>query len=188
MRRKSSVIAALGLVAALTSGAAPATAADTRATTAAAVVAAARPAVPDASFVVVRETHEVYRIVGGAPVYVTSWDAFGGPQLVTPITAAQLNAMPLTPADGTVVVGAQRGRGEVYRFAGGAPIYVSHWDNVSGPLAATPVDIAAIDNAGRPGIWSHVRATPADGTFVVGGALWGFVYRFAGGAPVYVAG
>ncbi len=144
------------------------------------------PAVREGSFVVVRGSGAVYRVVGGAPVYVSSWTPFGGPQPVTPISAAQLSAMPLTPADGTFVVAGQRG--DVYRFAGGAPLYVSSWTPFGGPQAVTAVDAAALDNAGGGGVWNHVRAMPADGTFVVGaGPSYGHVYRFAGGAPVYVS-
>jgi hypothetical protein len=82
------------------------------------------------------------------------------------------------------VVGAQRG--EVYRFAGGAPVYVSTWAAFGGAQATTTVDQSAIDKAGSGGAWNHVSYRPADGTFVVG-AQRGEVYRFAGGAPLYVS-
>ncbi len=199
MPRRIPALLVLGLAAALLTGSSAAGAAEVPtaagvsisaagASASAPTVATAaptRPAVADGAFVVVRESGEVYRIVGGAPVYVSSWVAFGGPPPLTSISLAQLNAMPLTPADGTFVVGAQRG--EVYRFAGGAPLYVTSWDQFGGPQPVTAVDVVALDNAGQAGVFSHVRATPADGTFVVGGIGWGHVYRFAGGAPVYVS-
>ena len=195
MRRRTSALL-VGLVAALlaspsAAGAAEARVAEARAAASSAPAlvgvriagAVTGPAVADGTFVVVRETGEVYRVVGGAPVYVSTWSVFGGPQPVTPISSAQLAALPRTPADGTLVVGAPRG--EVYRFVGGAPLYVSSWSAFGGPQPVTAVDVAALDNAGRPGPWSQVRATPADGTFVVG-AQRGEVYRFVGGAPLYV--
>jgi hypothetical protein len=33
---------------------------------------------PDGTFVQVNETGQVYRIAGGAPLYVSTWSAFGG--------------------------------------------------------------------------------------------------------------
>ena len=35
---------------------------------------------PDGTFVQVNETGQVYRIAGGAPLYVSTWSAFGGAQ------------------------------------------------------------------------------------------------------------
>lgn len=150
-----------------------------------------RPA--DGVFVVGGQRGEVYRMVGGAPVYVSTWDAFGGAQPTVAVDQAALdnagaggvwNHVAYRPADGTFIAGQQRG--EVYRMAGGAPIYVSTWDAFGGPQPVIEVDQAAVDNAGSSGIWMHMNAQPADGTFVVG-AQRGEVYRFAGGAPLYVS-
>ena len=150
-----------------------------------------RPA--DGTFVAGAQRGEVYRVVGGAPTYVSTWSAFGGGQPLTVLDQAALdnagagavwNHLNYRPADGTFVVGAQRG--EVYRFAGGAPLYVSTWDAFGGPQPVTAIDQVALDNAGAGGIWNHVAAHPADNTFVTG-AQRGEVYRFAGGAPLYVS-
>ncbi|WP_188317103.1 CHAP domain-containing protein [Solihabitans fulvus] len=138
----------------------------------------------DGAFVRDADTSAVYRIVGGAPVYVSTWDGFGGAQPATNLSHSAILALPQYPRDGTFVVGTSRG--EVYRFAGGAPLYVSTWSAFGGPQAVTAVDQAAIDNAGGIDVWSHVRATPADGTFVAG-VVRHEVYRFAGGAPLYVS-
>jgi hypothetical protein len=51
------------------------------------------PVVADGSFVWVRDNGEVYRIAGGAPVYVTSWAAVGGFQTPRPISRGELDAM-----------------------------------------------------------------------------------------------
>ena len=140
--------------------------------------------VTNGSFVSITGHGEVYRIAGGAPVYVSNWAAFGGPKATIVISQAAFNALPQSPADGTFVLGAQRG--EVYRFAGGAPVYVSTWAAFGGAQPTMTVDQAAIDKAGSGGVWNHVSYRPADGTFVVG-AQRGEVYRFAGGAPLYVS-
>lgn len=126
----------------------------------------------------------VFRIAGGAPLYVSNWSAVGGPQPVTELNATQFNALRVYPADGTFV---SVNAGFVYRFAGGAPIYVSSWDRVGGPQPTILVDQAALGQGGNPAFpWNHVRKYPADGT-LVGTAPGGFVYRFAGGAPLYVS-
>jgi CHAP domain len=140
--------------------------------------------VTNGSFVSITGHPEVYRIAGGAPVYVSTWTAFGSPKATSVISQATFNAMPQIPADGTFVVGAQRG--EVYRIAGGAPVYVSTWAAFGRAQATTTVDQSAIDKAGSGGAWNHLSHRPADGTFVVG-AQRGEVYRIAGGAPVYVS-
>jgi surface antigen len=139
---------------------------------------------PDGTFIRDADTGEVFRIAGGAPLYVSTWSAFGAPQPVTNISHAAVLALPHHPADGTFVVGTARG--EVYRFAGGAPLYVSTWNAFGGQQPLVAVDQAALDNAGAGGVWNHARPHPADGTFVVGTAR-GEVYRFAGGAPLYVS-
>ena len=140
--------------------------------------------VTNGSFVSITGHGEVYRIAGGAPVYVSNWAAFGGPKATIVISQAAFNALPQSPADGTFVLGAQRG--EVYRIVGGAPVYVSTWTAFGGAQSTMAVDQAAIDMAGSGGVWNHLSYRPGDGTFVLG-AQRGEVYRFAGGAPVYVS-
>ena len=125
---------------------------------------------------------KVYRVAGGAPVYVSTWDAFGGGQPVVDVSFAQLDSMRPWPADGTFVNTTQDGR--VYRIAGGAPIYVSTWDTYGGPQPTVGIDKWAVDNIGNPA--AHMRAVPADGTFI-NTTQDGRVYRIAGGAPIYVS-
>lgn len=126
----------------------------------------------------------VYRVAGGAPIYLSSWDAIGGSQPTRALSDAEWALLRQYPSDGAFIVGS----GTVYRVVGGAPIAVGSWDAIggSGGQPVTPVDQAAIDRAGQGGIWDHLRQTPADGAFIVSGAD-GSVYRFAGGAPVYVS-
>jgi hypothetical protein len=135
----------------------------------------------------------VYRFAGGAPIYVSQWSAFGGPQPVTVVDDAALDAggqggqfrhVRRNPVDGTFVVGGRRG--EVYRFAGGAPIYVSQWSAFGGPQPVTVVDDAALDLAGLGQQFSHVRFSPVDGTILLGEQT-GRVYRVGAGVALYVA-
>ena len=136
----------------------------------------------------------VYRFAGGAPIYVSSWSNVGGSQPSTvedPVAIANAgggrpwNHVRQRPADGTFIAAG----GYVYRFAGGAPLYVSNWNAVGGPQPSTVEDPVAIANADGPPPWNHVRQYPANGTFVAGGGTnsCGCVYVFAGGAPIYVS-
>ena len=131
----------------------------------------------------------VYRIAGGAPIYVSSWDAIGGPQPATPIDKWAIDIgendphshLRRLPADGTLI--STSGDGRVYRIAGGAPLYVSNWDAIGGPQPSTRIDKWAVDQAGNP--FAHLLAFPLDGTFV--NTSTAAVYRFAGGAPFRVS-
>ena len=136
------------------------------------------------AFVTVRETGEVYRLVGRTPVFVSTWRAFGGTQPTHLLAGASLASLPALPAEGTFLRGAQRG--EIYRVVGGAPVFVSTWSAFGGARGYTVVDQSAIDRAGTGGHWNHLRAQPANGT-MLRGAQRGELYRVAGGAPVHVS-
>jgi GH25 family lysozyme M1 (1,4-beta-N-acetylmuramidase) len=135
----------------------------------------------DGTFIVSAQKHAVYRMAGGAPIYVSTWEPFPGKEPIQ-VDQSYIDSLPTTPADGTVLVAAQRG--EVYIVAGGAPIYTSTIDPIPAGKPWTWVDVKAIDQAGGHGVWSHLKAVPADGTVVVGQQR-GEVYIVAGGAPIY---
>ncbi len=137
---------------------------------------------PEGTFVSVQESGMVFRVAGGAPIYVSSWDAVGGPQPTMPISQSQLEALRKVPADGTLIAGQPSGR--VFRVAGGAPLYVSSWDAIGGPQPAISVDDAAIDHAGDGAPWDHLRATPTD--MFIRGHVDGSVFRVVSGHPYYV--
>jgi hypothetical protein len=151
-----------------------------------------RPA--DGTFVTGAQRGEVYRFAGGAPLYVSTWTAFGGPQPVNAIDQAAIdnagagglwNHLNYRPADGTFVVGAQRG--EVYRFAGGAPLYVSTWTPFGGAQPTVVVDLAALDSAGSgAAAFNHALLRPATGTFVTG-VPSGRVFRVTSGIAAWVS-
>ena len=145
------------------------------------------------TFVTTPGTDAVYRIVGGAPVYVSSWAPFGGPQptiQIDPAAVAKAGSgtyfdhLSVRPADGTFV--RTPGSGAVYRIVGGAPVYVSSWAPFGGEQPSVDVDPAAVAKAGSGTYFDHLSARPADGTFVRTPGD-GAVYRIAGGAPIYVS-
>ena len=136
----------------------------------------------DGQFVSVNETGWVFKIAGGAPLYVSTWDHVGGPQPTTPISMAQLDALPTVPRDGTLISAQPSGR--VFIVAGGAPLYVSNWDNSAAPdlpslLTTPPSTMPAVEHHGTicgtcPATDSST-ATPS-----------GRVFRVVGGHPYYI--
>ncbi|MFN3600683.1 MAG: hypothetical protein ACK4UY_04750 [Dietzia sp.] len=135
----------------------------------------------------------VYRIAGGAPVYVSSWAHLGGEKTVRELSAAEFNGLRTHPVDGTLISGQAPGHAEhgtVYVIAGGAPIYVTSFDHVGKNKPVINVDLAAIHRAGESGPWARLLRYPSNGTLVSGQAPGhaehGTVYVIAGGAPIYV--
>ncbi|WP_406830247.1 CHAP domain-containing protein [Pedococcus sp. KACC 23699] len=133
------------------------------------------------SFIRVRETGQVYRLVGRTPVYVSTWTAFGGAKPTMDVSSTALATLPTRLAEGTFIRGAQRG--EVYKIVGGAPVFVSAWANVGGAKAFTDVDQNAIDKAGSGGAYSRMLATPADDTMLK--TTKGVTYRMKAGIAYY---
>jgi hypothetical protein len=165
--------------------------ANATATSAATIAVAAPPAPPvvptpwptaNGAFVRVVESGEVYHIAGGAPLYISSFAPFGGPQPTQSITASHLATLRAVPANGTYLRDLDNGR--VYSVDFGAPIYVAGWASVGGAQPTIGVTDSTIANAGVAGRWSHLLAVPTDGFLrdVVSGA----VYRVASGHPYYV--
>ncbi|HEX8753209.1 MAG TPA: NlpC/P60 family protein [Solirubrobacterales bacterium] len=138
--------------------------------------------VGEGSFVQVAGHSEVFKIVGGAPLYVSNWSAVGGPKPVTAISQAQFDSLRPYPADGTLVNTTNDGR--VYVIAGGAPLYVSNWSGIGGPKPSISIDGWDVANTANPA--AHLRPYPADGT-LVNTPNDGRVYEIAGGAPLYVS-
>ncbi|SDP48783.1 hypothetical protein SAMN04515671_4456 [Nakamurella panacisegetis] len=137
---------------------------------------------------------EVYEVVGGAPIFVSSWAAFGARQPTVQVDrnaisqagrAGVWSHLSFYPADGTFVTASSNS--QVYRIVAGTPTYVSSWANFGGRRATTKVDYQAIWHAGQAGRWSHLRYYLPDGTFIRTTASSGEVYVMAGGAPIYVS-
>lgn len=129
----------------------------------------------------------VYRIAGGAPMYVSSWSVFGGAKPTTAVTSSQWSSLAKVPANGTFVNAEQTG--DVYVIAGGAPLYVSSWSVYGGAKPLVTIDNWDITNAGK-GPLSHLNAVPAEGTFV--NALTSArneagAFVIVGGAPLWIS-
>ena len=111
------------------------------------------------------QTNAMFVIVGGAPVYISSWKAVGGVKPYKVVSHTALAALSKYPADGTFI--RTPGNNAVYRMAGGAPLYVSSWAPFGGAKATATVDPAAVANAGKSGVWEHLRWSPVDNTVIV---------------------
>jgi len=133
----------------------------------------------DGSFVQVSGTATIYRIAGGAPLGVSSWAPFGGPQPVTVISQAQFNTLLPVPRDGTFIYTPDT---STYVIAGGAPIVITNWAAVGGPHAAVLVDPYDLQNLTDPAV--HMNPVPADGTFIYTPDT--STYVIAGGAPIVI--
>jgi len=124
----------------------------------------------------------VYRIAGGAPLYINSWNPFGGPQPTTALNATQWASLRQFPLDGTTVSTADTGG--IFKIAGGAALWLNSCDAGCGnPIA---VEQYSINGDGTyPGGTPHLRPVPADGT-TLSTADTGGVFKIAGGAPLWL--
>ena len=154
------------------------------ATNSARTIQQSRTALVDGDFICDSSRRYVYRLAGGAPIYVSSWNVFGGAHPCRPMSPTEIGRLRVYPAEGTFL--RDPISGAVYRVAGGAPVYVSTWGAFGGSHRTIDIDPAAVRRAGSGGVYNHLRYLPADGTFLRG-TRTGAVFRVAGGAPVYVS-
>ncbi|MEA2158546.1 MAG: hypothetical protein QOD66_926 [Solirubrobacteraceae bacterium] len=138
--------------------------------------------VPDGTFVQVTGLPAVYRIAGGAPLYVSDLSPFGNPPVIMPISSSQFAALSQVPADRTFLTTTT---GQLFRVAGGAPLAFSSWAVFGGvQQPSVTVDQWDIDNISNP--LARLRAQPANGTLVEGLPSQTY-WRFATGGRVPVA-
>ncbi|WP_194916812.1 cutinase family protein [Catenulispora rubra] len=132
-----------------------------------------RPAPADGT-TIIDEPGDIFKFVGGAPIHLASCAVgCGSPVGITGASIAGLDHMLPVPADGATVIDEP---GDVFRFAGGAPIHLS--DCGIGCGAPVPISGAAIITN------DHMRPVPADNAVVRTES--GGLYKFAGGAPFYL--
>ncbi len=124
----------------------------------------------------------IYRIAGGAPLYINDCDV-GCPQSIPTLTTSQWDQLPQIPADGTTL---GSDNGGIYKVGGGAPLYINSCDVGCG----TPVDVTqyTIDNNGdAPGdTVPHLLTVPVDGTTLVSDDN-SQIYKVAGGATLLLS-
>jgi surface antigen len=129
---------------------------------------------------------QVYRMAGGAPIYVTSWAKFGK----TPaglVSAKQWAALRKTPLDGTFLSGATSKY--VYRIVGGAPIYIGNWASVGGQKPVVVIPDASITGAAGPvsaSYYSHLNFYPTGTNEFVVASPSKKIYQITGNTAVPV--
>jgi hypothetical protein len=104
----------------------------------------------------------IYRVAGGAPLYVTSWTPLGGPQRNTIIDPAAISRagqpgwtnLRWTPADGTFLQGLPGGL--FYRVSDGKAVPITSWTPYGGPQPYVAITQATIDRAGTGGPYNHL--------------------------------
>jgi len=126
------------------------------------------------SFVRAADNGRVYRIVGRAPLWLSS--CIDGCAGLTNTTQSVIDKLPALPTDGTFLRAAETGR--LYRVVGGAPLWLSSC--VDGCAGLVNVDQWTVDTL------DHLRAYPSGGAFLRA-AETGRVYRVAGGAPLWLS-
>jgi hypothetical protein len=151
--------------------------------------------VADGTFIRNPLNGSVYVVAGGAPLPVTSWNNVGGVKPYVNIDVAAINNagnvalssdyghLKATVANGTYLRAFTTG--DLYVAAGGAPIFISNWNNVGGSKPYVNIDVAAINNAGNVTLsrdYGHLIAKPADGTYLRGYST-GKLYLVTGGTP-----
>lgn len=149
----------------------------------------------------VTAVNRVWRVVGGALVYVSSWKPYGGPHRTVRLTPQQYDVIGIWHVrDGQFIRTIQDGR--VYVVSDGTPIYVSRWSAVGGVHAAIPVDVTNLQHAGEEFPWrafkrwamldpDYLDPDHRFGPHVLVShfvrTLDGRVYVLTAGAPVYVS-
>ncbi len=125
--------------------------------------------VRDGTFLVTAENRQVYEVAGGAPIFVSTWSTFGGPQPTVTVnqpvvdqagSGGWMNSLRFTPADGTQLMDGTTGA--LYLVTAGHPAPVAPGSPATS--AFTLVGTTAILNAGGTGVWAHLtrRDLPVD--------------------------
>lgn len=141
------------------------------------------------------ETGHIYRIAGGAPLYIGDCNPLGGCNgyvTVNQYTIDHLDHMNAVPTDATFLRAAESG--DIYRVAGGAPLLLSSClpqgiDGCPGVVdvnAATIASLAPID----PGVaqtGNALRSRPADGTLLRATDHDDATYVVINGVPVHLS-
>ena len=127
----------------------------------------------DGTVLVTSDSKRMYRMVGGAPIWLTSC-ANGLCPNPRPTNQAVINAGPAVPRDSAT---AKDEAGNVFKFVGGAPIHLSSCSVGCG--SPVPITAGSIVN------YDHMRPAPVDGATAKDEA--GNVFKFVGGAPIHLS-
>src|SRR6478735_8341515 len=130
---------------------------------------------PDGALIRLTTNGYTYRIVGAAPLRITSCAYTNNCEGRKDV--ANLAGYRAYPNDGAMIFGGADGG--IYRFAGGAPLWVSSCSYAPTCTGRIQVDAGSFTDT------AHVKQYPLDGT-VIRNATDGGLYRFVAGAPLLV--
>jgi hypothetical protein len=136
--------------------------------------AAALAVEPDGTLIQVQGAPAIYRVVGGAPVWISRCDYSN--DCAGKVVVPNLSGYRTYPRDGALLQNVDDGG--TYRIAGGAPMWLSRCNYEPGCPSTPTVD-------GRSMLSDGLRRYPVDGTLVAN-VDDGGLYRFAGGAPLLI--
>jgi hypothetical protein len=120
---------------------------------------------PDGTLMAGGSAGRVYQVVGGAPLYISTWSVVGGPKAVPTIDEWSIDHrfhLQPYPINGTLVRGSQSQR--VYIMAGGTPFYLTNWRVIGGPRPFQDIDDWVLQTNYR----GAYQAFPVKGTFLQG--------------------
>jgi hypothetical protein len=124
--------------------------------------------IANGSFIKGTARGEVFRVVGGAPIYVSSWASVGGSKATTLIaqntidlagSSSSYAALSRYPATSYASAVDSTGRVINYKVSAGWAYRLRSWSQVGGVKPTVRIDMAAITHAGQAGKWSHLKGT-----------------------------
>ncbi|MEV4315609.1 cutinase family protein [Actinocrispum sp. NPDC049592] len=133
--------------------------------------------VPNGAVVQTCDTGRVYKMVGGAPLWMTTCAGGLCPGTAVKVTQGIVNAGRAYPWDGATIIDEAGG---IFKFVGGAPIHLASCNVGCGSPIPVPAGTIRLTDPGN-----HMRQNPADGATAIDDA--GAIFKFAGGAPIHLA-
>ncbi|WP_066360073.1 hypothetical protein [Herbidospora mongoliensis] len=134
-------------------------------------------AVPDGTVLQTCDTGRVYKVVGGAPLWMTSCPSGFCPGTPVKVTQAIVDAGRAYPRDAAT---ARDEAGNIFKFVGGAPVHLSSCTVGCGSPISVPAGTLQLVHPAN-----HMRQRPVDAATARDEA--GHVFKFVGGAPIHLS-
>ncbi|MEJ3747465.1 hypothetical protein WEI85_29780 [Actinomycetes bacterium KLBMP 9797] len=133
--------------------------------------------VPDGAMLQTCDTGRMYKMVGGAPLWMTTCTDGMCPGTPIKVTQAIVDAGRAYPRDAAT---ARDEAGNVFKFVGGAPVHLSSCTVGCGTPVSVPGGTLQLVHPAN-----HLRQLPVDGATARDEA--GHIFKFVGGAPIHLS-